>query len=46
MGSGTTGIACIQAGRRFIGCEINPEYHAVAARRIGEALANGTSTKE
>jgi len=34
MGSGTTGVACIQTGRRFIGCEIDPGYFAIAKRRI------------
>jgi site-specific DNA-methyltransferase (adenine-specific) len=34
MGSGTTGVACIQTGRRFIGMEIDPAYHAIAERRI------------
>lgn len=37
MGSGTTGIACIKTGRNFIGCEISPEYFAIAKRRIAEA---------
>ena len=36
-GSGTTGVACIQTGRNFIGCEISPEYHAIATRRLKEA---------
>jgi len=36
-GSGTTGIACIKTGRNFIGCEISPEYHAIATRRLKEA---------
>ena len=35
MGSGTTGIACKQLGRDFIGCEINPTYFKVAQERIG-----------
>ena len=39
-GSGTTGIACIKTGRNFIGCEISPEYHAVATRRLQEAENN------
>ena len=34
MGSGTTGIACLNTGRSFIGIEINPEYAAAAERRI------------
>jgi site-specific DNA-methyltransferase (adenine-specific) len=37
MGSGTTGVACVQTGRKFIGIEINPEYFAIAERRIKEA---------
>ena len=34
MGSGTTGVACIRAGRRFIGIEKEPEYFEIAKRRI------------
>jgi hypothetical protein len=37
MGSGTTGVACITTGRRFIGIERDPAYFAVAERRIAEA---------
>ena len=37
MGSGTTGVACVRTGRKFIGCEISPEYFAIAQRRIAEA---------
>jgi DNA modification methylase len=37
MGSGTTGVACVNTGRRFIGIEKEPEYFAVAERRIMEA---------
>jgi len=37
MGSGTTGVACAQLGRDFIGCEIDPEYFAIAEKRIKEA---------
>jgi site-specific DNA-methyltransferase (adenine-specific) len=37
MGSGTTGVACVQLGRNFIGCEIDPKYYAIAERRIHEA---------
>lgn len=33
-GSGTTGVACKMLGRRFIGWELNPTYHAIATRRI------------
>ncbi|WP_334130189.1 DNA-methyltransferase [Sneathiella sp.] len=34
MGSGTTGIAALRAGRRFIGIEIDPKWHDVARKRI------------
>lgn len=36
-GSGTTGVACIQTGRRFIGIEIDEKYAAIARRRIADA---------
>jgi len=37
MGSGTTGVAAIQLGRNFVGCEIDPDYFAIAEKRIKEA---------
>jgi site-specific DNA-methyltransferase (adenine-specific) len=37
MGSGTTGVACVQTGRNFIGIEIDPTYYAIAEKRIAEA---------
>lgn len=37
MGSGTTGVAAVQTGRRFIGIERDPEYFAICQKRIGEA---------
>jgi site-specific DNA-methyltransferase (adenine-specific) len=37
MGSGTTGVACIETGRRFIGIEINEKYFDIACKRIAEA---------
>ena len=36
-GSGTTGVAAVRKGFRFIGCEILPSYSEVARRRIREA---------
>jgi len=39
MGSGTTGIACIRTGRRFIGIEIDPTHYATALARINRELA-------
>lgn len=38
MGSGTTGIAAIKLGRKFLGIEIEPKYFDIACRRISEAL--------
>lgn len=35
-GSGTTGVVAKRLGRDFIGCEINPEYIAIAQRRLLE----------
>jgi len=37
MGSGTTGVACVQTGRNFFGVEIDPTYFAIAERRIKDA---------
>lgn len=37
MGSGTTGVACVQLGRNFIGCEIDPKHFAIAEKRIKQA---------
>lgn len=37
MGSGTTGVACVKLGRKFIGIEIDPKYFDIACRRIEEA---------
>jgi len=37
MGSGTTGVAAIKLGRKFIGIEIEPKYFDIACRRIEEA---------
>lgn len=34
IGSGTTGVACKELGRRYIGIEINPEYCEIAQNRI------------
>jgi len=36
MGSGTTGVAAVQLGRRFLGFEIDPEYCELANKRIAE----------
>jgi site-specific DNA-methyltransferase (adenine-specific) len=33
-GSGTTGVAAVQAGCRFLGMELNPEYVELGAQRL------------
>jgi DNA modification methylase len=37
MGSGTTGVACMNLGRKFIGIEIEPKYYEIACERIENA---------
>jgi len=37
MGSGTTGVACANLGRRFVGIEIEPRYFDIACERIRRA---------
>jgi DNA modification methylase len=37
MGSGTTGVACVQTGRNFIGIEIDEGYFNIAEKRIKDA---------
>jgi len=37
MGSGTTGVACVRGGRKFVGIEREPKYFDIACRRIEEA---------
>lgn len=39
MGSGTTGVACIRAGRKFIGIERDPAYFEIACERVAKATA-------
>lgn len=38
MGSGTTGVAAVQVGRRFVGIEVDPKWFEIACRRIVGAL--------
>lgn len=39
MGSGTTGVAAVQMGRKFIGIEREPKYFDIARKRIEQAYA-------
>jgi site-specific DNA-methyltransferase (adenine-specific)/modification methylase len=41
MGSGTTGVACVQLGRKFIGIELEQKYFDIACKRIEQAYAQG-----
>jgi len=38
MGSGSCAVAALKAGRKFIGCEINPDIFEIACHRIKEAI--------
>lgn len=40
-GSGTTCVACRETGRRFIGIEIDKEYHKIAVDRVNGITASG-----
>lgn len=37
MGSGTTGVACVKLGRKFIGIELDEKYFDISCKRIEEA---------
>lgn len=41
MGSGTTALAALNAGRKFVGVELVPEYFDVACRRVERAQRQG-----
>jgi site-specific DNA-methyltransferase (adenine-specific) len=41
VGSGTTAVACLQLGRRFIGCDIDAGAVAIARRRVRDAIKGG-----
>lgn len=38
MGSGSTGVACVNCGRRFIGVELDDKYFEIAKQRINDAV--------
>lgn len=46
MGSGTTGVAAAQAGRRFVGIERDAHYFDIACKRIEAAYAQGRLFEE
>lgn len=41
MGSGTTGVACVNTGRDFIGVERDDKYFEIAKKRIEDAILGG-----
>jgi len=45
MGSGTTGVAAANTGRRFIGIEMDADYFTVAQARIQKAQADAITNK-
>jgi DNA modification methylase len=38
MGAGTTGVAAVNLGRKFIGIELDQKYFDISCRRISDAL--------
>ena len=46
MGSGTTGVAALQSGFRFIGIESDPHYFDIASRRIADARPITKTTQQ
>lgn len=46
FGSGTTGLVAVQNGRRYIGIDLNPEYCAIAAKRIDSELRQANIFRE
>lgn len=46
MGSGSTGKAAMREGFNFIGCELDPDYMAIAKERIEHELAKVTAARE
>ncbi|QNP81001.1 DNA-methyltransferase [Agrobacterium tumefaciens] len=40
MGSGTTGVAALQLGRKFVGIELNEEFFEVACARLRQSLSH------
>ena len=40
MGAGSTGVACMNTGREFVGMELDPEYYQIAKERIEQHVEN------
>ncbi|EAC0780247.1 site-specific DNA-methyltransferase [Salmonella enterica subsp. enterica] len=46
MGSGTTGVAAVRLGRKFIGIERESQYFDMACERLGKAVEEGRAFTE
>ena len=46
MGSGSTGVACVNTGRNFIGIELDKQYFNIAEKRISEAERSDNEQRE
>ena len=44
MGTGSTGVAAVEAGRRFVGIEREPKFFEIAVKRVSDALKNAPAT--
>jgi len=44
MGSGTTGVACVNTNRKFIGIELDEKYFKIAEERINSAFTSKENT--
>ena len=38
MGSGTTGVACVNTNRNFVGIELDETYFNIASKRINDTI--------
>ena len=45
LGSGTTGVACVNTSRNFIGIEMDADYFTIASARIQKAQADAITNK-
>jgi DNA modification methylase len=43
MGSGSTGVAAVMENRKFVGIELQENYHQIAVKRINEAIIKKSS---
>ena len=46
MGSGSTGVACANTGRQFIGIELDDKYFDIASKRIADAFSGDSKTDQ